>query len=1054
MRRSAVLAVVVLVCAVLGASEASAASSDLFFSEYVEGSSNNKALEIFNDTDAPVDLAAGQYNVQMFFNGSATAGLTINLTGTVADDDVFVVAQASASPSILAVADQTNGAGWFNGDDAVVLRKGTTVLDVIGQIGFDPGTEWGAGLTSTADNTLRRKPTILAGETNGADAFDPASEWDGFATDTFDGLGSHTVAGGNAPVVVTCPATLSVLQGASATAAVSATDTDGTVSSLTLGSVSPSPAPGSISLTGVTPASGDGGTASGTLTVDANVPVGSYAVEVAAANDDASPQTGSCTTTVTVQQVLRVSDVEGSVSDLADGPTFRSPLAPPTGNGTSSTLYFVRGVITQKTLARTSAGASQNGFFLQDTLARSDNDPTTSDGIFVFLGSFTSLIGGYVPQVGDEVIIRARVSEFFNFTELSSASLVQLVGSMLDVDAVTPAFDANPPDDLDDAGRYWERREGMRGRVPAGALVTGGRDVFSSTADSEVWVFRGDSAVAQRSNPYARRVFRDAHPLDNQPGLVDDGNGYRILLGPLGVKATAGDNLTLLPPARVFDTLGGSVVGGVDFSFDKYRINPAAQPAFSHGVDPSTNAPPQAFARSGAYSIANFNVENLYDYRDDPFDGCDFTGNTGCPGVSPPFDYVPASQAAYDEHLGALAAEVATDLHAPDVLLVQEAEDQDICTVSAGALSCGTTNNADGKPDTLQELAVRIAALGGPAYDSAYDRNGADDRGIVAAFLYRTDRVELLPVVAGDPVLGSTPTVTYRGAALSYNADVQNPKALNADLPDDVDLSTGVDGPNVFTRAPQVGHFRVWRNGVGLGAWVDLYAVSNHFSSGPDSRVGQRTEQARYLAAIVAALQAADPQARVDAGGDLNVFPRPDDPLVPASDQLAALYDLGLENLFDTLVAEVPVSAYTYVFEGQAQTLDHQFVTPRLGDELEQARVAHLNADWPAAFAGDGPRGASDHDPLVARYDLPATLAQLRALLDYYASQGKVDAKTAAQLGKHLAQAAQKLAAGNLEAYRLQLETFIGQVRDKTPQSVDPVASAQLIAEAQLLLDG
>ncbi len=340
---------------------------------------------------------------------------------------------------------------------------------------------------------------------------------------------------------------------------------------------------------------------------------------------------------------------------------------------------------------------------------------------------------------------------------------------------------------------------------------------------------------------------------------------------------------------------------------------------------------------------------------------------------------------------------------------MQEAEDQDICSVSGTTLACGATNDADGKPDTLQELALRISAMGGPAYDAAYDRNGADDRGIVAAFLYRRDRVELRPP-ADDPVLGATPAVAYRGAPLAYNADVQNPKALNADLPSDVDLSTGVDGSNVFTRAPQVGRLRVWRNGVGLGAWVDLYAVSNHFSSTPNARVGQRREQAAYVAAIVAALQAVDPDVRVDAGGDLNVFPRPDDPLVPASDQLAPLYDLGVENLFDVLVAEVPASAYTYVFEGQAQTLDHQFVTPSLGDELERVRVAHVNADWPADHAGDGPRGASDHDPVVARFDLPATLPQLQALLDYYEDAGLVDAKTATQLRHHLTQAAQKLA--------------------------------------------
>ena len=283
------------------------------------------------------------------------------------------------------------------------------------------------------------------------------------------------------------------------------------------------------------------------------------------------------------------------------------------------------------------------------------------------MGGFSSLIGGYVPRVGDEVVIRARVAEFFNFTQLSGASLLELVNPLLDVDVVVPAFDAAPPDELADAGRYWERREGMRGHVLSGAVVTGARDVFASTADSELWVIRGDSDVAQRSSAYHRRVFRDAHPLDNTAGIVDDGNGYRILLGPLGVKSTSGSNLTLLPPARVFDTMSTSVVGAVDFSFNKYRINPTEQPAFSPGVDPSLNAPPTAFARGGAYSVANFNVENLYDFRDDPHDGCDFTGNAGCAGVMPPFDYVPANQADYDEHLDVLASQVATDLHAPDI---------------------------------------------------------------------------------------------------------------------------------------------------------------------------------------------------------------------------------------------------------------------------------------------------------------------------------------------------------------------------------------------------
>ena len=169
-----------------------ATPSELFISEYIEGSSNNKAIEISNLTGSPVDLGAGDYDLKMYFNGSATPGLTIQLTGTVAAGDVHVVAQSAANATILAAADQTNGSGWFNGDDAVVLTKAGAVVDAFGQAGFDPGSEWGSGLVSTADNTLRRGNAYCQGDTNPSDAFDPSAQWVGFATDTFDGLGAHS----------------------------------------------------------------------------------------------------------------------------------------------------------------------------------------------------------------------------------------------------------------------------------------------------------------------------------------------------------------------------------------------------------------------------------------------------------------------------------------------------------------------------------------------------------------------------------------------------------------------------------------------------------------------------------------------------------------------------------------------------------------------------------------------------------------------------------------------------------------------------------------------
>jgi predicted extracellular nuclease len=384
------------------------------------------------------------------------------------------------------------------------------------------------------------------------------------------------------------------------------------------------------------------------------------------------------------------------------------------------------------------------------------------------------------------------------------------------------------------------------------------------------------------------------------------------------------------------------------------------------------------------------------------------------------------------------------------------AEDQDICTVESGALVCGAADDQDGFPDTLQELALRIGSIGGPSYAAVYDRDGADDRGIVAGFLYRTDRVQLRPVTGDDPVFGSAPAIDYRGTPLATNADVQNPKALNAVLPADVDLSTGVDGTNVYTRAPQVGSFRVWRDGIGTSVFTDLYAISNHFSSTPDARVGQRREQAAYNAAIVDVLDGLAP--RVLTGGDLNVYPRPDDPFSPGdplypSDQLAPLYAAGLTNLWDVEVDETPAAAYSYVFQGQAQTLDQTFVTPTLEDELTEARTAHVNSDFPADEPGDGPRGTSDHDPMASRYLTLPTLDRMDALVEYLDETGQITGRnTKAILLGSLDRARRFQAEGKRVAYAAQLVAFAAQARALAPRQLTVEAGNALAREALLLL--
>ncbi len=162
--------------------------TDLFFSEYIEGSSNNKALEIFNPTDSTIDLTG--YKVQIFHNGAATPSDEIPLPSgsTLWGGFTYVICHAAANPAILdECAYAPAGALDFNGDDMITLvNPSNEIVDVIGQIGsFPSGVGWGINPTNTLDNTLVRNCGITHGDTNWSDVFDPAVEWDGYPVDDF-----------------------------------------------------------------------------------------------------------------------------------------------------------------------------------------------------------------------------------------------------------------------------------------------------------------------------------------------------------------------------------------------------------------------------------------------------------------------------------------------------------------------------------------------------------------------------------------------------------------------------------------------------------------------------------------------------------------------------------------------------------------------------------------------------------------------------------------------------------------------------------------------------
>ncbi|MGM3275769.1 ExeM/NucH family extracellular endonuclease [Ralstonia sp. 24A2] len=197
------------------------AHAELIFSEYVEGTSNNKALEIYNPDSTEVDLSL--YKVEQYNNGATTPTTSFALNGKLAPGAVYVMAHSTLAAVLGSKVNQT-AAFTFNGDDAITLTRSGTVVDHIGQVGYRPAVGyWGTATAGTMDHTLRRKSTVKQGDTNASAVFDPAVQWDAFNVDDFSDLGLYNGQGGTTtppPVQPVCGAAathIADVQGAGAT---------------------------------------------------------------------------------------------------------------------------------------------------------------------------------------------------------------------------------------------------------------------------------------------------------------------------------------------------------------------------------------------------------------------------------------------------------------------------------------------------------------------------------------------------------------------------------------------------------------------------------------------------------------------------------------------------------------------------------------------------------------------------------------------------------------------------------------------------------------------
>lgn len=163
----------------------------LLFTEYVEGTSNNKALEISNLSASPIDLSV--CTLTRHTNGGTGSSATTNLAGTLAAGETLVLCNGASNAALMANCDMTDGVINHNGDDAYDLTCATMIIDTIGSTMGDPGESWTGGGVNTQNQTLRRL-CAAAADTDLSDAYDPSVHWAQFPVDTFDHLGNPACA--------------------------------------------------------------------------------------------------------------------------------------------------------------------------------------------------------------------------------------------------------------------------------------------------------------------------------------------------------------------------------------------------------------------------------------------------------------------------------------------------------------------------------------------------------------------------------------------------------------------------------------------------------------------------------------------------------------------------------------------------------------------------------------------------------------------------------------------------------------------------------------------
>ena len=634
---------------------------------------------------------------------------------------------------------------------------------------------------------------------------------------------------------------------------------------------------------------------------------------------------------------LNLSEVTGAlpgdaqaVGTIVNDDVSLTPIHDIQGNGATSPyanqFVYTTGIVT---------GRKNNGFFLQSNDAEADIDPATSEGVFVF----TSIAPPAAAAVGNQVRVGGTAVEYvpsadpnqLPLTEINSASVALLsTGNPLPAPvALTTTFpDPNGPLD------QLERLEGMRVTVASltvAAPTQGNTSEPNATGTSNGILNAVVTGVA--------RPFRE--PGIQAPDPAPAGSSIPpIPRWDFNPELLTIDSDTLGGAAFVLDLSAGSVIEGLtgplDYGFRRYTI--LRDPAVAIATTPGPAPRAARAANADEFTIAGYNLERFFDTTNDP--------SIGEPVLT---------ASAFANRLGKASLAVRDYLNAPDILATVEVEN--LSTLQTLASKINGDAVAAGQPD--------------PQY-VAYLEEGNDVGGIDVGFLVKT--AEVGTGIARVQVIG----VTQQGKDVTWTEPSGTVSLLNDRPPLVLEAVVHyADGRTPYPITVIAVHQRSLND-------VDSIEPSGPTTLGERVRL-KRLHQAEYLATLIQQMQVADPTRRIVSLGDFNAFafndgladtmnvvtgtPTPDEQTAVAGDGI----DLVDPDLVNLGVLEPAEERYSFVFGGNAQTLDHvlaneETILASTAFGLDHARI---NADFPEIARNDitSPSRLSDHDPVVAYFE-------------------------------------------------------------------------------------